>query len=120
MDWISTLPKQIRWDAYEQELKAVLDGSQEMMYRVRCCPKNIQEGDRWFVLWNGYVRGWMSVTGVVQIGQFQCTTTGKVWPPGWYIKRSGQFHHIEPIPMKGFQGYRKFNQTGEENGHNVI
>jgi hypothetical protein len=38
---------------------------------------------------------------------FDCTTTGKAWK-GKFIERSGPFHKIEPIQMKGFQGFRYF------------
>jgi len=39
---------------------------------------------------------------------WQCTTTGKTWPPGKYIQRSGPFHEISEVPMKGFRGIRRF------------
>ena len=38
---------------------------------------------------------------------FDCTTTGEHWE-GKFIQRTGGFHKIDPIPMKGFQGFRYF------------
>lgn len=39
--------------------------------------------------------------------EFKCTTTGNVWK-GKFIERSGKFYEIEPILMKGFQGFRYY------------
>jgi hypothetical protein len=37
---------------------------------------------------------------------FKCSTTGREWT-GKFIQRTGKFFEIEPIPMRGFQGFIK-------------
>ena len=111
-DWVITIPKTVKWEDYEKEIEAVKDGSQTMWYRVPGAP-SVAKGDRMFVVWNGFVRGWMNVTGTKLRPSFICSTTGKEWKEGWYVGRSGEFHRIDPIPMKGFQGYRRMYLTDD-------
>lgn len=109
MDWVVTVPKTTSWSDYEQELKAVVDGDQIMNYRVHLFPKEMRVGDRCFVVHDGSVRGWMTIVGLVSSPKpWRCTTTGHVWPEGNYIQRSGVFHPMKGLEMKGFQGIRKF------------
>lgn len=104
-DIIITVPKKISWDDYSQELEAVKDGTQVMNYKVRSFPKT-SIGNKCYVVYDGFIRGWMEIVGLSE-EEFTCTTTGRVWS-GKFIQRSGEFHEIEPIPMKGFQGFRYF------------
>lgn len=106
-DIIITLPKTISWDDYEKELEAVKDGSQVMNFKVPTMPK-VLPGNRCYIVHDGEVKGWMKIVGT-KTGPFKCTTTGKEWPIGNYIERSGRFNHIAPIEMKGFQGFRYAN-----------
>lgn len=107
--WIITLPKTVDWKTYEKELKAVEDGSLELYFKVPPHFKAAKKGDRCYITHNGYVKGWMQVTGLVKSDGFQCTTTGTTWPKGTYITRSGKFHPVNwKIPVKGFQGIRKY------------
>jgi len=109
MDWILTIPKTTRWEDYQRELDAVADGRDRMNYRTRYFPKEMQVGDRCFLVWNGRVRGWMEVVGLVDaVKPWQCTTTGRMWPPGKYIQRSGPFHEVCGPEMTGFRGVRKY------------
>ena len=106
-DWVITIPKTIEWSDYEKELKAVLSGGSVLNYRVPFRPK-VMVGDRCYVVWRGRVRGWMYIVGVVndKIG-FTCETTGKFWPPGWYVQRMGTFYEMDGPAMKGFRGIRR-------------
>lgn len=108
MDWIITVPKTTPWEEYQQELDAVSDGSCTMNYRVPYKPKEMKAGDRCFVTWNGKVRGWMKITDIWNSDGFTCTTTGKVWPAGWYVSRSGKFNVTDGPLYPGFRGYRKY------------
>ncbi|MEK6829560.1 MAG: hypothetical protein AABY15_05570 [Nanoarchaeota archaeon] len=105
MDIIITIPKSISWEEYKKELNAVADGSQVMNFKVNHFPKT-KKGNKCYVLHNGTIQGWMEIVGLSE-EDFVCTTTGKSWK-GKFIQRSGPFHKIEPIPMKGFQGFRYF------------
>lgn len=105
MDIIITIPKTISWSEYQKELDAVRDGLQVMNFKVHNFPKtNI--GNKCYILHNGEIKGWMKIVGLSE-KEFNCTTTGKNWK-GKFIQRSGPFNEIEPIQMKGFQGFRYF------------
>ncbi len=105
MDIIITIPKSIQWKEYEKELEAVKDYKQVMNFKVNNFPKTKIES-KCYSLYNGFIIGWMEIVGMSE-KNFTCSTTGKDWK-GKFIERSGPFHKIEPIPMRGFQGFRYF------------
>jgi hypothetical protein len=108
--WIITIPKTVRWENYQQELNAAQDGRTLLNYRTRYFPKEMRVGDRCYVVWNGQVRGWMEIVGLVDAPtEWQCTTTGARWPAGKYIQRSGPFHGVDGPAMTGFRGVRGFD-----------
>lgn len=106
MDIVITIPKKIKWEDYKKELEAVADGSQMMLFKVPFKPKHYLIGGRCYVCYNGRIVGWMKIVDVIYRDGFTCSTTGTIWSEGWYICRSGEFHYIDPIPMKGFRGIR--------------
>lgn len=105
MDIVVTIPKSISWKDYEKELDAVKDYSQVMNFKVNNFPKT-KPGNKCYLLYDGAIIGWMEIVGLSE-KEFDCTTTGNKWK-GKFIERSGPFHRIDPIPMKGFQGFRYF------------
>lgn len=105
MDIIITVPKSIKWVNYEKELEVVKDGDMIISFKVANKP-NCKVGDKCYVVYDGFIRGWMNIVGINE-NSFDCTTTGERWE-GIFIERSGIFNYIEPIPMKGFQGYRYY------------
>lgn len=114
MNWVLTIPKKVKWSDYEKELATVEDGSQVMNYKTRYIPKGMSQGDRCYIVHDGKVRGWMKITGVEDRSEpWECTTTGKTWPAGKYIQRSGAFHKVDGPEMTGFRGIRKY-ETSEE------
>jgi len=109
MDWVITIPKTTNWDDYTKELKTVENGNHVMNYKVSFFPKSMKVGDRCFVVWNGKVRGWMNIVGLVEYNDnWRCSTTGTVWSRGKYIRRSGKFHEVDGPEMIGFRGIRKY------------
>jgi len=102
---IITLPSKIEWSDYEKELDAVKDESQVMNFKVPFLPKHKPE--KVYVCYRGNIVGWMKCCGTVDGKSFDCTATNKHWE-GKFIQRTGEFHKIEPIPMKGFRGFRYF------------
>lgn len=102
-DVIITLPKNIKWDDYEKELEKVKDGNEVMNFKVNHLP-NTSVGNKCFIVHDGFIKGWMNIVGLSK-KDFTCSTTGKDWK-GSFIERSGPFNYIDPIPMKGFQGFR--------------
>jgi len=104
-DIVITIPKSVKWDDYQKEIDAVKDGSQVMNFKVNHFPKT-EPGNKCYLVHDGNIRGWMEIVGLSE-EDFTCTTTGKDFK-GKFIQRSGPFHKIEPMPMKGFQGFRYF------------
>ena len=116
-----TIPKTIKWQDYEKELAAVKDGSCEMNYRIPTLPKDVHPGDRCYICHDGFVKGWMEISSIGHRKAFTCSTTGQAWPEGNYVSRSGEFHELQnPIPMKGFMGYRKFEEPTMNEGKKYI
>ena len=115
MNVIITIPKSIKWEDYLKEIKTVENGTQEMNYKVPTCPKDVNPGDKCYLVYDGYIRGWMTISNVGKKNEFNCTTTGSYWKEGYYISRTGKFHYLKnPIPMKGFMGYRKTELNVEQ------
>jgi len=109
MYWIITIPKTIKWEEYSKELKSVESRDSVLNYRVSQFPKKMAVGDLCYLLWDGKVRGWMEIVGLKsKKDPWKCTTTGKFWPPGKYLQRSGPFHKIDGPLMQGFQGVRSY------------
>jgi hypothetical protein len=77
-------------------------------FAVHAATANIRRGDWVWYVEDGYLRGRCQVTRVVrECDGRQCATTGRYWMPGFYVfmdSRSWQW--IEPLAMKGFQGFR--------------
>ena len=112
-DWVITLPQDIEWEDYQKELKTVsgygFTSSEVMNYRLPYKPKAAR-GDRCWLVWRGKVRGWMKVVGVEHYPEgFQCSTTGQMWRPGWYLQRAGLFREVDGPDMQGFRGLRKLD-----------
>lgn len=63
-------------------------------------------GPRCYMVHDGAVRGWVQVIGTCHRAE------GEVhgWPAGFYIVRDAMWQPIDPIPMRGFQGWRWFDQ----------
>lgn len=110
---VITLPMTESWEDYQKELDAVSDYSKVMNFKVAQFPKGIEKGDRCYVTYKDYVRGWMEIVGMSE-KEFTCSTTGKKWV-GKFIERSGPFHELTNKPkLKGFQGWRYFNLSDFE------
>lgn len=97
-----TLPSNILWSEYKKELDQVKDWKAELNFKVPFLPK--EKVDRCYLCYKGNIIGWMKIIDY-SIDNFTCEVTGKKWS-GYFIKRSGPFHLIKPVPMKGFQGFR--------------
>lgn len=111
MDWIVTLPKKTPWSQYLDELKAAENG-EALNYKVACFPRDMKEGDRLYITWNGQVRGWMTISRLLARTEgFVCSSTGIAWKPGCYIQRTGKFHTVSPLLYPGFRGVRRFKHA---------
>jgi len=107
--WLITIPKTTSWETYQEELDSVRDGVLSLNYKTRYFPKEMEVGDRCYILWNGQVRGWMTITQLVDLkNPWVCQTTGNTWPAGKYIRRSGQWNPVDGPKMTGFRGIREY------------
>jgi len=107
-DLIITLPTNIEWSDYEKELKEVEDGRSVMNFKVSNFPTKTAVGKKCFICYRGNILGWMEIVGFSE-KEFGCSTTGIPWK-GKFVERSGKFNYLkEPVPMKGFQGFRYVN-----------
>lgn len=109
MNIIITWPKTRTLESYVEECAKACELSQEINFRVPARPKEARVGDRCYVVYDGFVRGWHEILvvnwrdeGVVR------DRSGSFWPAGWYIVRHPLYHPWldDPVPMRGFQGVR--------------
>lgn len=107
-DIIITLPASIDWKIYQKEIGLAKDYSNVMNYKVHTFPKRTKIGCKCYLCYRGNIIGWMEIVDM-QEKEFTCSTTGKKFI-GKFIVRSGPFHKIEPIEMKGFRGYKYFSE----------
>ncbi|MDD5649027.1 MAG: hypothetical protein PHF86_01200 [Candidatus Nanoarchaeia archaeon] len=103
-DIIITLPANIDWNQYNQELEKVKDYKNVMNFKVTNFPKESKIGSKCYLNYRGFIIGWMKIVGFEE-KEFKCSTTGKLWK-GKFIQRSGPFNKINPVPMKGFRGFK--------------
>lgn len=109
-DIVITLPASIEWEDYQKELDAVAGGRGVLRFKVSNFPT--EPIKNCYLVWRGYVRGYMWVSGYLT-GRFTCETTGKEWN-GKFIERCGPFHKLKkPIEMRGFQGWRYWTGKSE-------
>ena len=106
-DIVITLPKTIKWSEYERELEAAKNG-RILNFKLPFHPKKCNTGDRCYICHNGCVLGYHIITGIEE-KTFTCLITKKKWS-GIFVQRTGQFNKIEPIKMKGFQGFRYYKK----------
>lgn len=107
-DLAITLPSHIEWADYEKELAAVRDGQQELLFKVAYLPKFTGPERSCYLIWRGMVRGRQMITDLRQDFNFECTTAGKKWK-GNFVVRSGRFERVDPMPCRGFRGFRYVN-----------
>ena len=101
-DIIITVPKKIKWSEYQKELEAAKNG-EILNFKVAHFPK-VENGDRCYICYNGNIIGYHIICGKEE-HEFTCGVTGDKWS-GKFVQRTGEFFKVEPIPMKGFQGFR--------------
>lgn len=110
-DIILTWPKKRSLDSYLKECEKAAQMGRIVGYSAQNRPRS-QRGDRSYMVHDGAIRGWLEITQVISYEShspdFVDPSTGKVWRGGgrWIIVRNPVWHRIEPIPMKGFRGFR--------------
>lgn len=118
-DIVVTWPKTKPLLDYLAELRQADRAGDLINFRVRHLPTwHDQIGDhRWngwpwgrtrprcYMVHDGAVRGWCRIAGTCW------RDDGEVagWPAGWYIVRDPWWTPIEPVPMRGFRGWRWYS-----------
>lgn len=103
-----TIPKTVKWEEYQKELDAVKDGRQEMNFKVAQLPTKVKVGDRCYLCYDNQIIGWMRIS-YLGPKSFNSTVGGQHWE-GLFISRTGPLNMLKnPIPCKGFRGYKYIN-----------
>lgn len=109
MDIIVTIPKSEDFNEWLKECRAVgRDKNARLNYYIgnSPLPGKTKPGERCYVAHNGFVRGYHIIDELTYREGFVCETTGREWPAGNYIIRKGKYHHIKPVKMRGFPGWK--------------
>lgn len=106
---VVTWPKTKPLEGYLRALANARQNAQVINFRVARLPRVTPM--RCYRVYDGAVRGWTSVVELVARGERQVADPdGGYWPAGNYIACSPWWHAIDPIPMRGFQGWRWFER----------
>lgn len=117
-DIIITWPKTRTLDSYLNACVGAKIRGEVINFRI-ANPPNFEFGahkdrdGRVYVVHDGFVRGYQELIHVAyrEANEVLDPVTGGFWPEGWYLVRNPEWHEINPIPMKGFQGFRYFNEV---------
>jgi len=113
MDVIVTTPKQQMKKSAQEAENCLKNGGGSYFRRFPRLPKGLVSGSKIFYVEDGFIRGY-GVVARVESGNKTCGTHGTSWGSGFYaVIPADSWKWIRPIPMKGFQGFRYFNQSHE-------
>jgi hypothetical protein len=106
-----TWPKTRPLGSYYAELERARRHGQLINFRVPARPRELPQ--RCYMVYDGAVRCWSPVKALMWRGEGEVRRVDGMgfWPEGWYIVREPFYAEIEPIPMKGFQGFRYFDRS---------
>lgn len=117
IDIVVTWPKARALDDYLGELQSAVNLDLEINYKVPTLPREIPR--RCFMVHSGYVRGYNVVRGMGERDDVIDPKTGAPFPRGLYIIRNPRWYPLDDqIPMRGFQGWRYFDEEEARAAHN--
>lgn len=106
---IVTTPRTMMAVAAKEAQQCIDAGGGSYFRTFRHIPKELVIGVRIFYVEDGYIRGYGVVSEIIN-GNMRCGTTGRDWGEGYHVVMSADsWTWIKPIKMKGFQGWRYFN-----------
>jgi hypothetical protein len=114
---IVTTPKTEINNAAKEAEECINNGGGYYFRTLSRMPKDIEpHKSKIYYVEDGYIRGCCTIFGVSK-GDKQCEVTGKTWGNDnsikvWMLANTWQW--IKPIEMKGFQGWRYFDDNGVE------
>lgn len=109
-DIVVTWPKSRELQSYLDELAKAHQQGLVINYRVSVLPRAVPE--RCYMVHDGAVRGWNRVLGMGDRTDVVDPITQSLMEPGVFITRDPVWHPLaDPIPMRGFQGWRYFDRS---------
>lgn len=116
LDIVATWPKKRPLQSYLDALAAAEASGQTINFRVAILPKwdlraladrPDRHTPRCYMVHDGAVRGYNEISCATERGDNEVVNPeGGYWPAGRYVVRDPAWHAIEPMPMRGFQGWR--------------
>jgi len=108
---IVTTPKSEMQNAAKEAKKCIEDGAGYYFRSVSKMPKDIVIGEsKIYYIEDGYIRGYGVIIGISNGNGQKCSVGDKTWKGPYFIWMPAcTWKWIKPIPMKGFQGFRYFN-----------
>lgn len=112
-------PKTRSLQSYLDELEAAVEAEQVINYRVARPPSwdAIAQRPRCYIVHDGAVRGYnwilyVEYRGEGEVARVKNDAFAGFWPASTYIVRDPQWYPVEPVPMRGFQGWRWYEYPG--------
>ena len=108
MAWIVTTPKSEMANSAAEAAQCIKDGGGYYFRRTIPFLRPVV-GERIYYVEDGYIRGFAIVSNIVEgDSPFICHTTGRSWGRGRFAAMPSEtWNWIKPIPMRGFQGWRR-------------
>jgi hypothetical protein len=112
---VATWPKTRELKSYLTELEHAVKEGLDINFRVANLPKWPSRipgyQPRCYMVHDGYIRGFNEIVTTRyshgnDISYVKDDSWAGFWPAGYYIVRNPKWHHIFPVKMKGFQGWR--------------
>lgn len=119
IDIVATWPKTRSLESYLEELEKASALGLDINFRVPSWPRWTFESLRvrpayCYMVHDGAIRGYNIIKYATfyedrEVARVENDSFAGFWPKGKYIVRNPKWHPVEPIAMKGFQGWRWFN-----------
>lgn len=120
IDIVATWPKSKPLETYLEELRKATALDQVINYRVANRPgwefgALRERPARCYMVHDGQVRGYCEIKyvaefGIGEVARVASDAFAGFWPAGTYIVRDPRWRSVEPIPLRGFQGWRWFDE----------
>jgi len=110
-DIVVTIPKS-QYKNDDLETQHMIDNNETQFWTMKKLPKDISVGSRIYFVKNGFIESSMRIFRIDRDSEEQCSTTGRVWK-GNILHMNDLKHLDNPIPQKGFQGYRYYDRNGK-------
>lgn len=113
---IVTTPKSEMANSQREAEECLKSGSGYYFRSISKKPKDIVVGEsKLYYVEDGYVRGYGVIIGISESNGKQCDVTDKIWNGKYFIlTTASSWKWINPLPMKGFQGWRYFDDKEVE------